>query len=165
MPISNLIMTPAAAQAHAHAVPPSTSNGNAYPHGQGTAQGHEEHLVSALQEALHTLSGPSTSGSPGEHVASSSATSSPALSRVPLPMVSHSSFRSEGHGSREKPHAPTLDISVASDQLYLRGTGVDVEPTLLSGNVVLHLSDPTSIKQIVLVFRGKARVPSYPHDP
>ena len=77
----------------------------------------------------------------------------------------HPPARGEAYSPREKPHAPTLDISVASDQLYLRGTGVDVEPTLLSGNVVLHLSEPTSIKQIVLVFRGKARVPNNPHDP
>ena len=54
---------------------------------------------------------------------------------------------------------PFVDISVNSDTLVLRGTGVDVEPALLSGNVVLYLSEPTSIKEISMQFRGKARIP------
>lgn len=54
---------------------------------------------------------------------------------------------------------PSVDISVNSDTLVLRGTGVDVEPALLSGNVVLYLSEATSIKEITLQFRGKARIP------
>ena len=58
----------------------------------------------------------------------------------------------------EKGH-PFVDIAVNSDTLILRGTGVDVEPALLSGNVVLYLSEPTSIKEITLQFRGKARIP------
>lgn len=52
-----------------------------------------------------------------------------------------------------------VDIAVNSDTLILRGTGVDVEPALLSGNVVLFLTEPTSIKEITLQFRGKARIP------
>ncbi|TBU37585.1 hypothetical protein BD309DRAFT_1023490 [Dichomitus squalens] len=54
---------------------------------------------------------------------------------------------------------PHLEIHVNSDVLCLRGTGVDVHPALLSGNVVLHLTEPTSIKEITLQFRGKARLP------
>ena len=54
---------------------------------------------------------------------------------------------------------PFVDISVNTDTLVLRGTGVDVEPALLSGNVVLYLSEPTAIKEIQLQFRGKARIP------
>ena len=53
----------------------------------------------------------------------------------------------------------SLDIVVNSDTLVLRGTGVDVAPALLSGNVVLYLSEATSIKEITLSFRGKARIP------
>ena len=52
-----------------------------------------------------------------------------------------------------------VDINVNSDTLVLRGTGVDVTPALLSGNVVLYLTEPTSIKEITLQFRGKARIP------
>ena len=104
----------------------------------------EEHLASALHAALHSLS------RTGEY--DSAARSS---------IDSHSPLSGT---TREKPHT-SLDITVANDQLYLRGTGVDVEPTLLTGNVVLHLTEPTSIKQIILVFRGKARVPANPHDP
>ncbi|KLO15423.1 hypothetical protein SCHPADRAFT_824726, partial [Schizopora paradoxa] len=61
--------------------------------------------------------------------------------------------------------AKAVDIVVASEQLILRGTGVDVEPALLSGNVVLNLTEPTSIKQINLLFRGKAHVPSTSIEP
>ncbi|KAL5528633.1 hypothetical protein ACEPAF_7769 [Sanghuangporus sanghuang] len=159
MPRSSLTMTPAAGSSLPTTAPSgSNSSGSSATVGGNTsahAHGQEEHLVSALQAALHSLSGPTPS--PGEHPA---ATTTPPMTMYPSPPV-----RSETHSPREKAHAPTLDVSVASDQLHLRGTGVDVEPTLLSGNVVLHLSEPTSIKQIVLVFRGKARVPSNPHDP
>ncbi|KAH9858504.1 hypothetical protein C2E23DRAFT_864422 [Lenzites betulinus] len=60
---------------------------------------------------------------------------------------------------------PHLEIHVASDVLCLRGTGVDVNAALLSGNVVLHLSEPTSIKEITLSFRGKARLPVSAAEP
>ena len=53
----------------------------------------------------------------------------------------------------------SVDIVVASDTLVLRGTGVDVAPALLSGNVVLNLSEATSIREISLSFRGKAKIP------
>ena len=53
-----------------------------------------------------------------------------------------------------------VDIVVDSDCLSLRGTGVDVEPASLKGHIVLHLREPTSIKEITLQFRGKARLPA-----
>jgi arrestin-related trafficking adapter 4/5/7 len=59
---------------------------------------------------------------------------------------------------------PTLEISLTQEVLTLKGTGVDVEPALLSGNVVLHLSEPTSIREITLTFRGKARLPASASD-
>jgi arrestin-related trafficking adapter 4/5/7 len=72
-----------------------------------------------------------------------------------LPRATHDA---QDMGKAEKGH-PALDIIVNSDVLILRGTGVDVAPALLSGNVVLYLSEPTSIKEISLSFRGKARIP------
>ena len=67
---------------------------------------------------------------------------------------------------REKPDRPhsTLEIVVAQETLVLKGSGSDVEPAVLSGNVVLHLAERTSIKEINLQFRGKARVPQQSHE-
>ncbi|KAI8992968.1 hypothetical protein BD414DRAFT_412836 [Trametes punicea] len=69
------------------------------------------------------------------------------------------------HHEKKSDKHPHLEIHVASDVLCLRGTGVDVNPALLSGNVVLHLSEPTSIKEITLSFRGKARLPVSAAEP
>ncbi|KAF8971241.1 hypothetical protein BDZ97DRAFT_2071472 [Flammula alnicola] len=52
-----------------------------------------------------------------------------------------------------------LDIILDSQYLTLKGTGPDVEPTTLSGHVALHLTESTSIKEITLQFRGKAKIP------
>lgn len=57
---------------------------------------------------------------------------------------------------KEKSH---LDVVVESDTLYLKGTGQDVEPALLTGQVVLVLAGEMSLKDITLQFRGKARLP------
>jgi len=54
---------------------------------------------------------------------------------------------------------PTLEVVVTDDVLCLRGPGTEVEPVLLSGNVVLYLPEDTDIKDITLHFRGKARLP------
>ncbi|CAL1706329.1 unnamed protein product [Somion occarium] len=73
----------------------------------------------------------------------------------------HSNQHHDHDMHREKSKSePSLEILVNSDVLCLRGTGVDVNPALLSGNVVLHLHEPTSLKQIVLQFKGKARIPA-----
>src|SRR6267154_2600642 len=58
-----------------------------------------------------------------------------------------------------------IDIIPDSDVLALKGTAVDVEPALLSGHLVLTLSEATSIKEINLQFRGKARIPPHLNDP
>lgn len=58
--------------------------------------------------------------------------------------------------SKEKPH---LDIILDAPFLTLRGTGPDVEPTTLSGHVALFLTEATSVKEITLQFRGKAKIP------
>ncbi|KAJ2919924.1 hypothetical protein MD484_g452, partial [Candolleomyces efflorescens] len=54
---------------------------------------------------------------------------------------------------------PSVEIVLDAPYLTLKGTGPDVEPTRLSGNVVLHLTEATAIKEITLQFRGKARIP------
>ena len=123
-----------------HSLLSMTSHQPSHEQAQQTPGAHEEHLVSALHAALNNLS-----TSEAQH-------DSPAFS--PGPAVS----------SKEKAQT-SLDIQVANDTLILRGTGVDVEPTLLTGNVVLTLSEPTTIRQITLMFRGKARVPTNPTDP
>lgn len=58
-----------------------------------------------------------------------------------------------------------IDIVLDSDVIVLKGTVVDVEPALLTGHVVLTLSEATSIKEITLQFRGKARIPPPLHEP
>ncbi|OSD06934.1 hypothetical protein PYCCODRAFT_1464071 [Trametes coccinea BRFM310] len=73
--------------------------------------------------------------------------------------------RHDMHYDKKSDKHPHLEIHVASDTLCLRGTGVDVNPALLSGNLVLHLSEPTSIKEITLSFRGKARLPVSAAEP
>lgn len=60
---------------------------------------------------------------------------------------------------------PRLEILLDSECLYLKGTGIDVEPSRLSGNVALYLTEATSIKEITLSFRGKARLPVPATDP
>ncbi|KJA27586.1 hypothetical protein HYPSUDRAFT_62658 [Hypholoma sublateritium FD-334 SS-4] len=52
-----------------------------------------------------------------------------------------------------------LDVVLDAPFLTLRGTGPDVEPTSLSGHVALFLTESTSIKEITLQFRGKAKIP------
>ncbi|KAF8639580.1 hypothetical protein AX17_001482 [Amanita inopinata Kibby_2008] len=65
----------------------------------------------------------------------------------------------DGHYDMNKEKGPHLDINLESDHLFLKGTGVDFEPAYLSGQVVLTLTEPTSLKEITLQFRGKARLP------
>lgn len=59
---------------------------------------------------------------------------------------------------------PRLEILLDKEYIYLKGTGVDVEPARLSGHVALYLAESTSIKEITLQFRGKARLPVPPHE-
>ena len=106
---------------------------------------HQDPLVSAVNAAFQSLS-----TSPSSPALPSSATANHHLDMGRTPPLSA---------------AKAVDIVVASEQLILRGTGVDVEPALLSGNVILNLTEPTSIKQINLLFRGKARVPSTSIEP
>ena len=52
-----------------------------------------------------------------------------------------------------------IEIILDTDVLALRGTGTEVTPALLSGQVALNLAESTPVKQITLQFRGKAKLP------
>ncbi|KAJ7089733.1 hypothetical protein B0H15DRAFT_269383 [Mycena belliarum] len=77
-------------------------------------------------------------------------------------------FRSKNAAAHapDEPHqeAQRLEILLDHDYVFLRGTGVDVEPGRLSGNVALYLTEPTTIRSITLQFRGKAYLPIPPQD-
>ncbi|KAF9236340.1 hypothetical protein BU15DRAFT_50123 [Melanogaster broomeanus] len=74
---------------------------------------------------------------------------------------SHSDhYHHHHHDMGKEKERAGIEIVVDSDCLVLKGTGIDVEPTVLSGHVVLHLTERTSIKEITLQFRGKARLPA-----
>lgn len=73
----------------------------------------------------------------------------------------HDTTRSHGAASKDKAH---IEIVLDKPFLALKGTGPDVELTRLSGNVILYLSEATSIKEVTLQFRGKARIPVPAHE-
>lgn len=72
---------------------------------------------------------------------------------MPIPL--HSS-RSNG----ASPHVEPLQIILNSDRLVCRGVAGNLEPALLSGHVVLTLSEATNIRDISLSLIGKARIPT-----
>jgi hypothetical protein len=58
-----------------------------------------------------------------------------------------------------------IDLVVDSDVLALKGNGAEVNPALLSGQIVLDLAESTTVKQITLQFRGKAKLPPVENEP
>jgi hypothetical protein len=60
---------------------------------------------------------------------------------------------------------PRLEVNLDSERLLLKGTGADMEPALLSGHVALYITNPMSVKEITLQFRGKTRLPVTSLDP
>jgi arrestin-related trafficking adapter 4/5/7 len=52
-----------------------------------------------------------------------------------------------------------VEIFLDQPNVYLKGVGVDVEPTRISGHVAVYLTESTSIKEITLNFKGKATLP------
>ncbi|KAG9309271.1 hypothetical protein JVU11DRAFT_10755 [Chiua virens] len=103
--------------------------------GHITTQDHEvDHLSSALHAALSSFV-PGSSAHPDHH-----------------------------HDMIREKERVGIDIVVDSDCISLKGTGVDVEPALLKGHIVLHLREPTSIKEITLQFKGKAKLPASLND-
>ena len=74
--------------------------------------------------------------------------------------ISHSNEEMAGipHPQQDT-ERPRLDVILDKQYLVLKGTGPDVDPTTLSGHVRLVLTEPTSIKEITLQFKGKAKIP------
>ena len=77
----------------------------------------------------------------------------------------HSSQATGDHEMLHEKSRTGLEIIVNPETICLKGTGPEVEPALLSGHVALHLTESTSIKEITLSFRGKARLPLPSHEP
>ncbi|KAG6919362.1 hypothetical protein DXG01_006911 [Tephrocybe rancida] len=59
---------------------------------------------------------------------------------------------------------PRIEILLDAPYLFLKGVGVDVESTRLSGHVAIYLSEATPLKEITLQFRGKAHLPGPPSE-
>ena len=76
--------------------------------------------------------------------------SSPPYFLEPLP---------DNRADMTKEKSSRLDVTLVSDCVFLKGTGAHIEPTLLTGQVALTLTEPTSLKEITLQFRGKVRLP------
>jgi arrestin-related trafficking adapter 4/5/7 len=62
---------------------------------------------------------------------------------------------------KERPH---LDVILDNQYLVLKGTGPDVDPATLSGHLRLFLTEATSLKEITLQFKGKAKIPVLTSD-
>ncbi len=54
--------------------------------------------------------------------------------------------------------AAPLEIQLENDHLVLRGQGGDTNPALLSGSLVLNLSESTNIRELSLMLEGKAKI-------
>ncbi|KAJ8076341.1 hypothetical protein PM082_000762 [Marasmius tenuissimus] len=78
--------------------------------------------------------------------------------------LDHHNDMGQPHKDKEHKERPRLEILLDKESIHLKGTGVDVEPALLSGHVALYLTESTSIKEITLQFRGKARLPVPSHE-
>ncbi|KAK7031450.1 arrestin-C domain-containing protein [Favolaschia claudopus] len=75
-------------------------------------------------------------------------------------------FKSKAHHGVDHPdpHESRLEILLDREYVFLRGSGADVEPALISGNVALYLTEPTALRSISLQFRGKAYLPDPPQE-
>jgi hypothetical protein len=69
------------------------------------------------------------------------------------------------HSERQEDKHTGIDLVVNSDVLTLKGNGAEVTPAFLSGHIVLDLAESTTVKQITLQFRGKARLPPVENEP
>ncbi|KAH9963897.1 hypothetical protein BC827DRAFT_1191871 [Russula dissimulans] len=120
--------------------------------------------------ASHLAHGPSSTGTGGndDTAASGRQGAEADLLHVALHHAFQSHSSTHGNHAERQDSVPVsrrddrqngIEIIVNTDVLVLRGTGVDVEPALLSGHVVLNLTESTTVKQITLQFRGKAKLP------
>jgi arrestin-related trafficking adapter 4/5/7 len=69
------------------------------------------------------------------------------------------------HSDRQEDKHTGIDLVVNSDVLTLKGNGAEVTPAFLSGHIVLDLAESTTVKQITLQFRGKAKLPPVENEP
>jgi hypothetical protein len=69
------------------------------------------------------------------------------------------------HSDRQDDKHTGIDLVVNSDVLTLKGNGAEVTPTLLTGHIVLDLAESTTVRQITLQFRGKAKLPPVENEP
>jgi hypothetical protein len=72
-------------------------------------------------------------------------------------------WNSSGSDKGKERQRSRLDILLDSECLYLKGTGSDVTPAILSGQVVFILTESTTVKGINLHFMGKAILPKTEH--
>lgn len=80
----------------------------------------------------------------------------------PVPSSSSSHPSPYYHNTSHQPQQQNepLQIILTSDRLICRGVAGNLEPALLSGHVVLNLTEATNIKDISLNLVGKARIPT-----
>ena len=76
-----------------------------------------------------------------------------------IPPLTHHPDHQDSALTNRKDDKHNIEIIVDTDVLTLRGTGTEVTPALLSGQVALNLAESTPVKQITLQFRGKAKLP------
>jgi hypothetical protein len=81
------------------------------------------------------------------------------------PPLSHFQNNEMGYrSSHSHSHAASLDIIIPSPTFYIKSLASSDEPSLLSGKVVLTLTETVSVKQIELSLRGKAHLPALGGD-
>jgi arrestin-related trafficking adapter 4/5/7 len=76
----------------------------------------------------------------------------------------HHTDRQDSAHRRDDKHTG-IELVVNTDVLALKGAGAEVTPALLSGQIVLDLAESTSVKEITLQFRGKAKLPPVENEP
>ncbi|CAE6448465.1 unnamed protein product [Rhizoctonia solani] len=89
----------------------------------------------------------------------------------PMPVFSSQLTDNDSHGFEHpatvppSPYEPScshspapLEIVLPSDEIVFRGVGQDVESALLSGHLVLNLTEATNIREITLQLTGKVRI-------
>jgi hypothetical protein len=63
-----------------------------------------------------------------------------------------------------KSNQSSLAIELSSDKFYFKDVASAAEPCLVSGVVILSLGEATSLREVTLHLRGKARIPSLAVD-
>ncbi|KAF7370893.1 Arrestin-C domain-containing protein [Mycena sanguinolenta] len=81
-----------------------------------------------------------------------------------MPFFKSKTAFTEEHSSSRSNQESHMEILLDHEYVFLRGTGADVEPARISGNVALYLTESTTIRSITLQFRGKAHLPVPPQE-